>query len=231
MEDVRAAGGEEEEEERVLVFDQAVEYSNIAVSPIPADVGSLGSSQGRRFITAMLANAGITVGKVSGQIDEDDHDIEFVQIVTADQLSAALEEEVFERVHLVPQNYMLGFQAKFSGQVGWKVRVAGERKPHHSPGHGRAARTTANDTYHEFCNHEVHEIFVPHGGAMRSTVAVSNAVVVTVLFELNEDGTSKWKPLSSVDGHIPVPAVYQRRIDIVYHNRYTARMSVRSIVP
>ena len=52
--------------------------------------------------------------------------------------------------------------------------------------------------------------------------------MVTVLFELNEDGTSKWK---SQEGQIPVPAVYQRRIDIVYHNRYTARMSVRSIVP
>jgi hypothetical protein len=123
---------------------------------------------------------------------------------------------------------MLGFQAKFSGQVGWKVRVAGERKPHHSPGHGRAARATANDTFHEFCNHEVHEIFVPHQSTMRSTVAVSNAVVVTVLFELNEDGTSKWK---CQEGQIPVPAVYQRRIDIVYHNKYTARMSVRSIVP
>ena len=84
---------------------------------------------------------------------------------------------------------------------------------------------------YSFCNHEVHEIFVPHGGAMRSTVAVSNAVVVNVLFELNEDGTSKWKPTSSLEGQIPVPAVYQRRIDIVYHNRYTARMSVRSIVP
>ena len=38
MEGVRAAGGEEEEEDRVLVFDQAVENSNIGVSPIPAEV-------------------------------------------------------------------------------------------------------------------------------------------------------------------------------------------------
>ena len=228
MEGVRAAGGEEEEQDRVLVFDQAVTNSNIGVSPIPAEVGFLGSSEGRRFITSMLANAGVTAGKMSGEIDEDEHNIEFVQIVTADQLSAALEETDIERVHLVPMAQMLGFQAKFSGEVGWKVRVAAERKPHHIPGHGRAARTTANDTYHEFCNHETHEIFVPHDGAMRSTIVVSNAVVVNVLFELNEDGTSKWK---CQEGQIPVPAVYQRRIDIVYHNKYISRMSVRSIVP
>jgi len=118
---------------------------------------------------------------------------------------------------------MHGFQVKLCGGKKWKVRVAAERNKHHTT-NARLARTSAHDTFYEYNNHELHEIFVPHLDTMRSTIVVSNCIVITVLFEVDDKtGEIRWG-----DGPHPSPPVYQRRIDMVFHNKYLARLSVRS---
>ena len=223
MEDGSGADGEGDNPTAVLVLDYAINNSNLPVPPIPAEVGYLGHGPGARFATGMLGNAGITVECMDAGIKAGEHVMEFSQIIDVDQLSQALTIVDMSEVHLLPMSRMHGFQVKLSGGNKWKVRVAADRKKHHTP-NARLARTSAHDTFYEYNNHELHEIFVPHLDTMRSTIVVSNCIVITVLFEVDDKtGKIRWG-----DGPHPSPPVYQRRIDMVFHNKYLARLSVRS---
>ena len=159
MEDGSGADGEGDNPTAVLVLDNAINNSNLPIPTIPAEVGYLGHGPGARFATGMLGNAGITVECMDAGIKAGEHVMEFSQIIDVDQLSQALTIVDLQAVHLVAMSRMLGFQLKLSGGNKWKVRVAADRKKHHTP-NARLARTSAHDTFYEYNNHELHEIFV-----------------------------------------------------------------------
>ena len=226
MEEAEEASGEEEnheEEEALLMLEAAVGASNLPIPDIPADIGSLESGQAARFICEMLANAGIVLELVDGVIDDDDHLYEFVQIVEDGMLEKMLAVEENSEICLAPMERMQGFQMKLSGEKKWKIKVADQNKDHHSVSRSRTARSAHSETSSEFKNHNLHEIFVPLHDSMHATIAVSNVIIITVLFEIDDASQkSRWEDDS--------PVVYQRRIDMVFHNKYCARLQVRAVL-
>ena len=211
------------------IFDQAASASNIQLPEVPLEVGSLGSGTGALLAAQMLANAGIIVELVGGDVEKEDDLFEFVQIVDEDVLECHLGkfDEIAE-VCLVPTHHMLGFQIKLDGRRKWKVKCSDEMKDHHNPT-SRSSRSVAGDSFREFTNHNLHEIFVPHNGDMRATIAVSNVITITVIFKTvrsgDHIGECAWDEDAS---HHLSPPVYQRRIDMLFHNKYCARLQVRS---
>ena len=207
------------------IFDQAASASNIEIPEIPQEVGCLGNGTGALLAAQMLANAGIIVELVGGDVEKEDDLFEFVQIVDEDILECHLVkfDEIAE-VCLVPTHHMLGFQIKLDGRRKWKVKCSDEMKDHHNPT-SRSSRSVAGDSFREFTNHNLHEIFVPHHDDMRATIAVSNVIVITVLFKVAADGECKW---SNWAHGTSSPPVYQRRVDMLFHNKYCARLQVRS---
>ena len=218
-----------EEEPVARIFDHATTNSNIQTPTIPQEVGNLGKEAGGLLATQLLANAGIVVELVGGDVEKDDNLFEWAQIVDEDEITHHLQKfGAIEEVCLVPTHNMLGFQIKLDGQRKWKVKIMDENKERHKPA-ARSARSGAGDSFREFTNHNLHEIFVPHHNDMRATIAVSNAIVNNVLFKLVADGEHKGECEWGEDKHgDPSPPVYQRRIDIVFHNKFCARLQVRS---
>lgn len=68
------------------ILDQAVSASNIQIPEIPQEVGSLGNGTGALLVAQMLANAGMVVELVGGNVEKEDDLFEFVQIVDDDIL-------------------------------------------------------------------------------------------------------------------------------------------------
>ena len=211
------------------ILDQAASASNIEIPQIPLEVGSLGNGTGALLVAQMLANAGMVVELVGGNVDTEDDLFEFVQIVDEDILGDHLAKfkEIVE-VSLVPTHHMLGFQIKLDGRRKWKVKCSDEIKDHHNPT-SRSSRSVAGDSFREFTNHNLHEIFVPHHDDMRATIAVSNVIVITVIFKTVRSGDHQGECAWDEDAsHHLSPPVYQRRIDMLFHNKYCARLQVRS---
>ena len=228
MEDMEEGEGEQTHEADLgaaRIFDHAALSSNLPIPEIPLEVGSLGSGAGCLFAAQMLANSGIVVELVGGDVETEEGLMEFTQIVNEDEIGDHLKKfDQLEEVCLMPMHRMLGFQIKLDGQRKWKVRCADENKEHHNPS-ARSARSGSSDSFREYKNHDLHEIFIPHRNDMRATIAVSNVIVITVLFKVAADGECKW---SNWAHGTSSPPVYQRRVDMLFHNKYCGRLQVRS---
>ena len=177
------------------------------------------------FLVEMLSNAGIVVECMTENSHEE-RMYEFVQIINSADVDVRMDREVvpnMESVKLCDKEDMHGFQVKLNGSLMWKLKVMNENKDHHYMSRARSARHSTSDPSLIFNNQELHEIYVPCGGEMYSTIAVSNTVVVTVLFEVDDTDTCTWEKVASGD----LPPIMQRRIDMIFHNRFCARLQVR----
>ena len=212
-------------QQEVCIIDQALCKSDLPVPSIPAEIGYLGEEPSAMFLVEMLSNAGIVVECMTENSHEE-RMYEFVQIINSADVDVRMDrEEVpnMESVKLCDKEDMHGFQVKLNGSLMWKLKVMNENKDHHYMSRARSARHSTSDPSLIFNNQELHEIYVPCGGEMYSTIAVSNTVVVTVLFEVDDTDTCTWEKVASGD----LPPIMQRRIDMIFHNRFCARLQVR----
>jgi hypothetical protein len=118
--------------------------------------------------------------------------------------------------------------ARVPDQAGWAEEVEGKVRGREqgTPQPQCAFRSLRfSRLIREYKNHDLHEIFIPHHNDMRATIAVSNVIVITVLFKVATDGECKW---SNWAHGTSSPPVYQRRVDMLFHNKYCGRLQVRS---
>jgi hypothetical protein len=224
MEPAEPAGDESGNPEEFELLDFAAQRSELPIPVSAPETGSLGEGSAARFIASMLANAGIVVEHLGEDINEDERPYEFMQIIDDESMKLAMDVNDYNEVKLFPPRFMHGFQLKLSGDHHWKVKVHATARVHHNIHQQRHSRGGANaDSIHEYTNHNLHEIFLPNGGQMWATIAASNAISISVLFEYDtKNKECTWNKYS-------LPPIYQRRIDMLFHNKYCARLQVRSM--
>ena len=204
------------------VWPQAKRLSDLPMPNNLPDLLGLGGLEDERFATEMLGNAGINVELV-GEANPDITRFDFLQVICEDEAKERLQEKPLRLARKVD---MLGFVVKLNAELKWKVTVNEEPRSFHHLGRARAGRASAHITQRTFMNHQLHEIFVPHSGTVRATVAVSGGVTITVLFKCEDNETgevSQW----SREG---MPFIRQRRIDMLFSNRHVASRCVRRSV-
>lgn len=219
-------GPEAEAGDISCVIEKALEMSDLPVPGVPPEIGSMGEEPSEVFMVEMLSNAGIVVESLTENIHPDERKFEFMQIVDQFVVVSMMDPDIVkddDEVQLADMADMLGFQVKLNGTLMWKVKVMLENKEHHFVNRARSGRQSTADPSSIFQNHELHEIYVPCEGEMYSTVAVSNTVVITVLFQINEEGKCEWDKGTSGN----LPPIMQRRVDMIFHNKYCARLQVR----
>ena len=203
------------------VWSQAKQRSDLPTPNNLQDLLGLGGLEDERFATEMLGNAGINVELV-GEAEENMTRFDFLQVICEDEAKDRLTEKPLRLAHKVD---MLGFVVKLNAELKWKVTVNEEPKSNHHLGRARQGRGAAQLTQRTFMNHQLHEIFVPHSGTVRATIAVSGGVTITVLFKCEDNETgeiSQWPK--------GMPFIRQRRIDMLFSNRHVASRCVRRSV-
>ena len=214
------------EGERVRIFEDAFRKSDFEIDENLPEVVALGQGEACRWITTMLNNAGITLTCHAHAEEDALGGFEFLQIVSDEEMEERLQVDDLDNVELASKEKMLGFQLILDGDSSWKLQVDPEVRAHYSVSQ-RSGRSTANSAPLNVQNRSNHEVFVAHGvlsDDMRATVCTSGTMIVTVIFEVGNkanETVSKW------DGGLP--AIYQRRVDMVFHNEYIARVQVRSM--
>lgn len=210
--------------EAVEIMDDALKRSDLLVPNLSPEQGPFGDSDSGCLIAGLLGNAGIVAECCEG-ISED-RMFEFQQIIDGSVLREMVTAQVgLEDVKLADMHQMVGFQLKLIGVFKWKLKVATKNHGQHRPT-AREGRGQANTEFQHFSNHSLHEIFVPSSdNGMRATIAASSAIVITVLFSNIDAKNKKMKDWGKTKN---MPTIAQRKIDMLFHNKYVARLQVRS---
>jgi len=209
--------------ERVRIFEDAFDKSAFEIDDSIPEVVALGKGDACRWITFMLNNAGMTLTRHN---DSEEGSFQFVQIVSDTEMARRLIVDDIDKVELASKEKMLGFQLFLDGDDSWKLQVNPDVSPHYNVSQ-RSGRSTANSAPQIVRNRSNHEVFVAVGSLnedIRATVCASGTMIITVIFEVDNktsESIAKW------DGDLP--AIYQRRVDMVFHNEYIARLQVRSV--
>ena len=213
----------------VSVLEEAFRLSDLPkLDKRPEFVNPLGMEEFDWFVLNVLSSAGITVeciGAAAGEVEK----YQAVQIVDDHDFNEAFKETDLERVKFVDCEDMLGLQVKLSGAWHWKVTVVEDNKEFHLGHSARAVRGRAGGPIKtsSFENLHVYEIaaVVPPGnsGAVKCCAAFAGMITINIAFKTNEDAHG----VQSAVWNAGYPATSQRRIDVVFANKYLTSVQVR----
>lgn len=203
------------------VWPQAKQLSDLPTPQNLSEVVGLGGLEDERFATEMLGNAGISV-ELLGDFDPDMTRFDFMQVICEEEAQERLTKKPLRLANKVD---MLGFVVKLNAELKWRITINEENRSTHHLGRARVGRGAAQIAQSTFMNHQIHEIFVPHSGTMRATVAVSGGVTITVLFQCEDNDTGE-----NAQWRAGMPLIRQRRIDMLFFNQHVASLCVRRSV-
>ena len=225
-EEVAAAGMEAlDEETEISVMPEAYEASDLVGVPLGGVINPLGNENWDWFVFNVLAAAGIKVEMLHEAHDVARH--QSVQIVQEMTRAEALTKRNKKSIEMVDEHKMFGLQVKLPGEHHWRITVVNENKDQHLPGSrsgpsrgGLAGKTTVIENTH------LYEIAVPlpEDGDMQCTIVVARAITINLAFKTKLDGPSS-EPWWNDYNHMPFIA--QRRIDVVFTNKYLTFVQVR----
>ena len=225
-EEVAAAGMEAlDEETEISVMPDAYEASDLVGVPLGGVINPLGNENWDWFCFNALAVAGMKVEMLHEATDVARH--QSVQIVPEMIRAEALKKTNKDNIAMVNEHKMFGLQVKLPGEHHWRITVVNENKDQHLPGSrsgpsrgGLAGKTTVIENTH------LYEIAVPlpDDGDMQCTIVVARAITINIAFKTKLDGPSS-EPWWNDYNHMPFIA--QRRIDVVFTNKYLTFVQVR----
>ena len=227
MEEEVAAEGIEalDEENEISVMPRAYEASDLVGVPRAGVICPLGNENWDWFVFNVLTAAGIKVEMLHEATDVARH--QSVQIVPETIRAEALKKTNKDNIKMVDEHKMFGLQVKLPGEHHWRLTVVNENKEQHLQGSragpqrgGLAGKTTVIENTH------LYEIAVPlpDDGDMQCTIVVARAITINIAFKTKLDGPSS-EPWWNDYNHMPFIA--QRRIDVVFTNKYLTFVQVR----
>ena len=225
-EEVAAAGMEAlDEETEISVMPEAYEASDLVGVPLGGVINPLGNENWDWFVFNVLAAGGMKVEMLHEATDVARH--QSVQIVPETIRAEALKKTNKDNIAMLNEHKMFGLQVKLPGEHHWRITVVNENKDQHLPGSrsgpsrgGLAGKTTVIENTH------LYEIAVPlpEDGDMQCTIVVARAITINLAFKTKLDGPSS-EPWWNDYNHMPFIA--QRRIDVVFTNKYLTFVQVR----
>lgn len=218
------------------VLDQLLkgtDLPNFAYSP---DFDVLGMKPVDFLCTNVLAAAGINVelvgraSAVEGMEDESPlyHAVQIVSNVDIEMMTVKTQ---LNDVNWVDKRDMLGLQVKLSGAHKWKVTIDSESREQHvgggtTRGRGRGA-DRSGDKKHVYFNHNIYEVAVPvefgAAPAMMCTAALARGITINIAFKTHEEDGSEFSSWHKTNN---LPLILQRRIDMMFTNRFFTDVQV-----
>ena len=227
-EEVAAAGMEAlDEETEISVMPEAYEASDLVGVPLGGVINPLGNENWDWFVFNVLAAGGMKVEMLHEATDVARH--QSVQIVQERTRSEALTKTNKDNIAMVDEHKMFGLQVKLPGEHHWRITVVNENKDQHIPGSrsGPSRGGLAGKATTVIENTHLYEIAVPlpDDGDMQCTIVVARAITINIAFKTHKaDGVST-EPMWNDTNDMPFIA--QRRIDVVFTNKYLTFVQVR----
>ena len=227
-EEVAAAGMEAlDEETEISVMPDAYEASDLVGVAQGGVINPLGNESWDWFCFNVLAAGGMKVEMLHEATDVARH--QSVQIVQERTRSEALTKTNKDNIEMVDEHKMFGLQVKLTGEHHWRITVVNENKDQHLPGSrsgpsrgGLAGKTTVIENTH------LYEIAVPlpDDGDMHCTIVVARAITINLAFKTEKSDGLVTEPIW-MDNYMPL--ISQRRIDVVFTNKYLTFVQVRAL--
>ena len=189
-------------------------------------VNPLGMEDKDWFVHNVLSCAGITVECLGGAQEEEMKYIA-VQIVDELDLNRAMDATSLQEIRYCDMDDMLGLQVKLSGQCKWKVSILEENVEQHGIGQagraarGRAAQAAKATSIENLHCYEISVVVPSGGGGAKCTVAFARDITINIYFKYTENlnvRSSIWKN--------DLPVIQQRRIDMLFTNKYVTSVQV-----
>ena len=207
--------------------------TDIVAPPPPVEgVCPLGMEPVDLFVNGVLQTAGITVELV--EVRGESPVYLAAQIVDAADIRTDLSTFLeYANVKWNDKENFLGLQVKLGGAHKWKVTIAQKMLVQHVSESGRPNRSSRDRTpaaeKHVIVNHNNWEVVVPvqvgEGKLMKATVATALGITINIAFKTTEknDGVleAQWNDSNEM------PLIEQRRIDVMFANKYACDVQVR----
>ena len=215
-----------DEENEISVMPQAYEACDLVGERRAGIINPLGNENWDWFVFNALAAAGMKLEMLHEADNVARH--QSVQIVDEMTRAKELTKSNKEDISMVDELKMFGLQVKLPGEHHWRITVVNENKDQHIPGSrsGPSRGGLAGKATTVIENTHLYEIAVPlpEDGDMQCTIVVARAITINIAFKTKLDGPSS-EPWWNDYNHMPFIA--QRRIDVVFTNKYLTFVQVR----
>ena len=194
----------------------------------PDFVNPLGMEDFDWFVLNVLMNAGITVECIgAGAVEASKY--QAVQIVDEHDFNAALKVTDLDRIAFCDQEDMLGLQVKLSGAWQWKVTVVEDNNEFHGGQSARSARgrvggSVKTSSFENLHVYEIAAVVPPGSGGVKCCAAFASSITINIAFKTKIDSVHSVEIAVWQKGW---PAIAQRRIDVVFANKYMTSVQVR----
>lgn len=222
----------EDEEEGKSVMPGLIEGTDLTPPAPPVDtINPLGQEPVDYFVLGVLSTAGISVELVKAYGDSPLYLA--AQILDNEDIRDAMTTTSYDNVRWQDQDDFLGLQVKLGGAHKWKITIAQQMKGQHVAESGRPGRRGADRTppaeKHTIVNHNNWEVVVPvqigEKMLMKSTATTAFGITINIAFQTKEETHDvKVGCWNATNG---MPLIEQRRIDVMFANKYACDVQVR----